>query len=350
MPPGWASRPASTRPAMASNSPTRPTAAASCKSSRATARQPRTCICSIRSPRLRSADKRRRSINGATTYSVSISSTDNLQDLIANINNLGSGVQASEVNDGSSIYPFRMTLTSGQSGAAGQLQVDYSNAPFTLQQTTAGQDALLIVGTPGAGGLPGLFADRHIQQRFARRHAERHGHLIDPGFAERHPRQLQPGKCPAVVRERLQHGDVEHRLGDHLHASDTNAGNFWRPIRTFCRSNRICKIWFPVRCPAVGSITSLASLGITISQSGTMSLDTNQLENQLATNPQAVQSFFSTANNGLSAKFQTAITRLAGPNHSLLVDQTNALATEIQDNTARIAVLELARSPPTRRA
>ena len=89
----------------------------------------------------------------------------------------------------------------------------------------------------------------------------------------------------------------------------------------------------------VGWITSLAALGITISQSGTMSLDTNQLENQLASNPQAVQSFFSTANNGLSAKFEAAINQLAGPNQSLLVDQTNALATEIQDNTNRIAVL-----------
>ncbi len=63
------------------------------------------------------------------------------------------------------------------------------------------------------------------------------------------------------------------------------------------------------------------------------------MENQLASNPQAVQNFFSTANNGLSAKFEAAVNQLAGPNQSLLVDQTNALATEIQDNTNRIAVL-----------
>jgi flagellar hook-associated protein 2 len=89
----------------------------------------------------------------------------------------------------------------------------------------------------------------------------------------------------------------------------------------------------------VGSITSLAALGITVGQDGTLSLNTDQLESQLASNPQAVQSFFSTANAGLSAKFKAQIDQLAGPNQSLLVNQTTALATEIANNTARIAVL-----------
>jgi flagellar hook-associated protein 2 len=277
-------------------------------------------------------------VNGTTTYSINISSTDNLQNLIANINNLGSGVQASEVNDGSSIYPFRMTLTSGQSGAAGQLQVDFSNAPFTLQQTTAGQDALLIVGTPGAGG----FLASSPTDTFSR---VLPGATLSVTGTSSAPVSLNVAQDNSSLESALQSFVTAYNTVMSSIASATTYNSATQTQGTLEADPDILQVQSNLQnlvssaLSGVGSITSLAALGISISQSGTMSLDTNQLENQLAKNPQAVQSFFSTANSGLSDKFQFAITQLAGPNNSLLVNQTNALATEIQQNTARIAIL-----------
>ncbi|HEV3415778.1 MAG TPA: flagellar filament capping protein FliD, partial [Pirellulales bacterium] len=92
-------------------------------------------------------------VDGATTFHVAISSTDSLQSLINKINGLDAGVSASESNDGSSVNPFRFTLTSQATGSASQLLFDTSQAGFSLQQTAQGQDALLLSGTPGAGGF-----------------------------------------------------------------------------------------------------------------------------------------------------------------------------------------------------
>jgi flagellar capping protein FliD len=63
-------------------------------------------------------------INGSTTQTVAITATDTLQTLIAKINSANVGVQASEVNTGSPIDPFRLVLTSLQGGTAGNLQFD----------------------------------------------------------------------------------------------------------------------------------------------------------------------------------------------------------------------------------
>ena len=92
-------------------------------------------------------------IDGSTTFQVAISATDTLQSLIAKINGLGAGVFAAESNDGSSINPYRFTLTSQTTGRASQIQFDASQAGFSLQQTAQGQDALLLSGTAGAGGF-----------------------------------------------------------------------------------------------------------------------------------------------------------------------------------------------------
>ena len=54
-----------------------------------------------------------------------LSSSDTLQTLVTAINKLNAGVTASIVNDGSS-NPYRLFLTSNQSGTAGALIVDTS--------------------------------------------------------------------------------------------------------------------------------------------------------------------------------------------------------------------------------
>jgi flagellar hook-associated protein 2 len=88
-----------------------------------------------------------------------------------------------------------------------------------------------------------------------------------------------------------------------------------------------------------GSIQSLAALGITINQDGSLQLDSNQLQNQLATNPQAVQQFFTTAGSGFSDRISGLVDQLAGPTNSLLVNRVTTLNDTIQSNQQRIATL-----------
>ena len=95
-------------------------------------------------------------VDASTTYTIKLDGTTTLTDLKSKINELGGGVQASILNDGSSIKPFRLTLFNQSSGRAGAVQFDTSGVDFSVTETAQAKDALLLVGSPGAGG--GLLA------------------------------------------------------------------------------------------------------------------------------------------------------------------------------------------------
>ena len=86
-------------------------------------------------------------INGATTRSITLKSTDSLSNLEGDINGLGAGLSAGIITDSSST-PYRLSLTATQSGQAGNMIVDTSQIPgMSLQEMTQGQDAALALGS-----------------------------------------------------------------------------------------------------------------------------------------------------------------------------------------------------------
>jgi flagellar hook-associated protein 2 len=61
-------------------------------------------------------------------------------------------------------------------------------------------------------------------------------------------------------------------------------------------------------------LVNLASLGVSMNNDGTLTVDNTQLSNALSANPAAVQSFFlGTASNGFANSFQTNLTQLTNP-------------------------------------
>ena len=94
-------------------------------------------------------------IDGSYSLRVTLDSDDTLQDLVTKINNLGGDVAASVFNGGTGSTPFRVSINSLVSGAAGELLLDASALNTSFQETAAAQDALLLVGSldsaiPGA--------------------------------------------------------------------------------------------------------------------------------------------------------------------------------------------------------
>ena len=89
-------------------------------------------------------------INGSTTRTITLKSTDTLTDLQNDINNLGGGLSAEIINDGSS-SPYRLLLTATQSGQAGNMIVDSSQiSGMSVQEMAQGQNALLELGSAGS--------------------------------------------------------------------------------------------------------------------------------------------------------------------------------------------------------
>ncbi len=94
-------------------------------------------------------------IDGSYERRVLYSATDSLSTLAGKISAANVGVTAGVVNDGAGGSPYRITLTSGGSGAAGRLIVDTGALDLGLTQMADGDDAVALLGNadPAKGVL-----------------------------------------------------------------------------------------------------------------------------------------------------------------------------------------------------
>ncbi len=87
------------------------------------------------------------SINGSFRVAVTLTGTETLDQLISKVNSARAGVTASVVTDGSAAAPFRLKLTSNDSGDNGQFLVTSAGADLGLSQIARGQDARVFYGS-----------------------------------------------------------------------------------------------------------------------------------------------------------------------------------------------------------
>jgi flagellar hook-associated protein 2 len=277
-------------------------------------------------------------IDGATTYHVAISASDTLQTLISKINGLGAGVSAAESNDGSPINPFRFTLTSTATGRATQLLFDTSQAGFSLLETSQGQDALLLSGRPGAGGFLASSSTNTFKNVLPGATVTVNGTSATPvtlGVATSNSNLGTAVQAFVDTFNTLHSGLASATSYD----TTTNTGAILQGDGSLLQVESDLTNLLSGTINGAGSIQSLAALGITINQDGSLQLDSNQLQNQLTTNPQAVQQFFTTAGSGFSDRISGLVDQLAGPANSLLVNRVATLTDTIQSNQQRINTL-----------
>jgi len=86
-------------------------------------------------------------INGSEERTIDVASTDTLTDVQNKINNLtGGGLSATIMNDGSGAAPYRLSLTSKNSGLAGQVIFDAGTTDLQTRTLVKAQDAAVFVG------------------------------------------------------------------------------------------------------------------------------------------------------------------------------------------------------------
>jgi flagellar hook-associated protein 2 len=92
----------------------------------------------------------------------------------------------------------------------------------------------------------------------------------------------------------------------------------------------------------LGSFQSLAELGLTVAQDGTLELDKARLQEAFEADPEGVEQFFTNPDVGVAKKISDAIDRLAGAEDSLLANRSDALADTIEANQDRLDKLAAA--------
>ncbi|MBF0198555.1 MAG: flagellar filament capping protein FliD, partial [Planctomycetes bacterium] len=85
-------------------------------------------------------------VDGSYQKDIEVLSTDTLEDVVAKINLADLGVDANVINDGSSSNPYRLSMTSENSGKTGAVNVSSTITNFGVTLATKAQDAKVIVG------------------------------------------------------------------------------------------------------------------------------------------------------------------------------------------------------------
>jgi flagellar hook-associated protein 2 len=89
-------------------------------------------------------------IDGSWEKTIAFTATDTLTTASTKINDLNWGLTASIINDGSGAAPFRLTLTSTNTGRAGRVAYDNGATDIGVRTLVESQDAAVFVGSESA--------------------------------------------------------------------------------------------------------------------------------------------------------------------------------------------------------
>lgn len=264
-------------------------------------------------------------IDGSTTFDIEFNATDTLEDIVKKVNDLGVGVQASIINDGSLVSPYRLTLNNQRTGSASSLLLDDSAAGFSFAQTVAAKDALLAVGDV-AGGSGYLAASQDNTFREAVPDL-----TISLLGTSNSPVSVSIDSTTDTLQTQVKAfvDSYNKLIGkiDEVTAYDADANKFavLQADSTVLRMQSDIGRLFSGRFLNAGPIQSLETIGITLKQDGSLTFDSSKLTARFAEAPDDVKKFFTQTTYGLSARVSTLGERLAGVGNSLLIGRTVAL-------------------------
>jgi flagellar hook-associated protein 2 len=264
----------------------------------------------------------------------STDNTDTLSGLASYINNLDMGVTANVITDAGGA---RLALVSNTSGTAGDLTIsnDSSGLGFT-EATGSGQNASLTVdGIPissssntVSGVIPGLT-------------------LSLAGAAPSSTVTVSVSADTSQVSSAINtfvsdYNTLIQDINSQL-TYNTSTGT----AGTLLGDSSLEMVQQTILQDAAYSIsgnsgyTSLASLGISMSDDGTLTVDSSTLSNALSSNFAAVQNLFqSTSPVGLAANFANDLSNLTNATAGPLNAESNSLATQLTDLKSQISDFE----------
>ncbi len=277
-------------------------------------------------------------IDGATTFRVEIDDDDTLDDVVKKINQLGAGVTAAVVNDGAGDNPFRLSIVSTQSGKAGELYIDSRNSPLSLKQVVAAQDALVRLGNEAAGAVLVTSSTNQFTNLLP-------GATINVSSVSATPVKVTVSEDPAPIISRVksfveQYNKVRAKLKDTRFFNE--AANTVGPLFGSSEALRVENMLGDLATRQIfgaGPIRTLAEVGVTVNEDGTLAFNDAKLKEKFAEDSQAVSDFFTTPTLGVAARFDAAVEVLAGVGRSVLIGRNLTLQSRIDDNNDRAAFL-----------
>ncbi|MBN2296430.1 MAG: flagellar filament capping protein FliD [Pirellulales bacterium] len=231
-------------------------------------------------------------IDGSTTQTIELGEDDTLDDLRTKINGLSAGINASIFDDGSN-HPYRLSVNSDRMGRQGQLVIDTSGLGLQLEETAEARDALMVYGSPNnvANGIlvsssSNKFTDVLPGLNLEIKDTSNKAVMIDISRSDKNALANMEALVENYNRFRESLSEYtsfnEETLETGLLFGDSAALRLDVDLSTMLSG----------RFLGVGSIQSLAEVGLDIKKDGTLSFDAAKFSTQFEKDPDAVARFF----------------------------------------------------------
>ncbi len=298
-------------------------------------------------------------LDGSFQKTVTIAATDKLSDVVSKINSAGAGVAASIINDGSGATPYRLNLASRNSGSAGRLSIDGTAAGMNFTTLVQGQDAVVVYGgnSNGTGGLVSTSSTNAISGVVP---------SLTVNLSGIGHTTVNVTNDSSKIGDTIQtFVDSYNKVVDTI-ATDTqfdssnpaNSGPLFGNSTVQQVLQNLGGIFGKI-FTGVGQFKTLAAVGLTIGQDGTLSFNSNTLDAALATSAADVKSLFTTnkaavttnltsnpvvigspAVKGVGATLSDLLDKFTNAQTGLLFAETDSLATQTTQLNKRVTQLQ----------
>jgi flagellar hook-associated protein 2 len=274
-------------------------------------------------------------IDGALQKTITVTSTDTLSSIQGKINQLGFGVTANIINDGSTTSPYVLSLTAVNSGEAGRVIIDSGTTNLNVRNLVNAQDAAVFYG--GSSGTQPLLITSNTNQLTN----VVKGVTVNLVSASSSPVTLSVSPDPSNVVSQLQNfvTDFNSLVGtistDTQYNTANNTAGLLLGDATTQQAQEAVYNMLNAVVQGAGQYKDLADIGITVNTNTdpnngtTITFDQSTFEAAFANDPTAVQNLFSDATVGLGNVINNAMTALTDPVSGSLTLETNTLNTQI---------------------
>jgi flagellar hook-associated protein 2 len=274
-------------------------------------------------------------INGAMEKTITVTSSDTLSSLQQKINQLGFGVTANIINDGSSTAPYRLSLTAVNSGQAGQVIIDGGTTNLGIRNLVNAQDAAVFYG--GSGTTEPLLVTSNTNQLTNLIK----GVTVNLVSASSAPVSLSVTPDSTALVSQLSNfvTDFNSLVGtintDTQYNTTNNTGGILLGDATTLQVQETLYNMINTVVQGAGQYQDLAAIGITVNASGdasqgtTLTFNSNTFTAAFANDPTAVENLFSDATIGLGNVISNSMDSLTDPVNGAITLETNTLNTQI---------------------
>ncbi len=291
---------------------------------------------------LRIAGEHTGSIDGSYEVMVELAVGDSLETVRSKINDAGIGVTANIINDGTAGSPFRLSLTSQNSGRQGRVVVHDGNSPLKLRTLVEAQDSAVFLGPTDGSAEPLLITSSTNQIS-----GVIPGVSISLTGTSRDPVQLSITRDveeTVSVLEKFQESfnGLVDRIKEvtKFNPETLERGVLLGELTVRTTETEIYRMLRTV-VPAGGEFRVFSSIGMKVTSGAKLEFDAEQFKEAYAQNPDSVTALFTTLETGLGYAMEKSINKLIDPVDGVITRQSKSIDDKNDSFGERIETLDV---------